>query len=141
MGSSAFSSSIPCSQSSKEPDQAYLLNLHEDFKARSMNRRFSARTREIFELLAAKTKQALDKGATDYDRVEAATEYKEMQTITRYVDKSQAQVKKLEKSEHMARFGDYAMVTCKALKEAPDKNWSFRKLWWVDVNRQLDEEE
>ena len=65
----------------------------------------------------------------------------ELQTISNYVDRRQKDAKRLEKYDHMAQMGDYAMGTCKALKNAKGEKWTFKKLWWVDINRQLDEEE
>ena len=119
-------------------DRETLERIYQGCKLARDRRRISPNTRAIYEILEARTKEALNQNRNNYDRMAAIRDIEEIQVIQNYVRKGDADIGRLEDYEHWARLVDYAMVFCKALKAV--EGTSFQKMFWIDIVNQLDRE-
>ena len=125
---------MKCSDSDRET----LMRIYQGSKLASNRRRISPNTKTIYEILARRTKEALNDNRTTYDRAAAIRDIDEIRAINSYVRKRDGDMVLLENSGHLARLADYAMVFCESLKAI--EGTRFQHMFWVDIVDQLDRE-
>lgn len=115
-----------------------LEELHDGCVIAASRRNVSPSSKQILALLARQAKIALDHGQTDYDREAFLREVEDIDTVTTYMGKREANEKTLESYDHLSQMGDYAGVLCKELKMV--KGVSFKEMYWIQIVARLDGE-
>lgn len=125
---------MKCSDSDRET----LERIYQGSKLASNRRRISPNTKAIYEILARRTKEALNDNRTNYDRAAAIRDIDEIRAINTYVQRREVDKVLLENDGYLARLVDYAMVFCESLKAI--EGTKFRHMFWIDIVDQLDQE-